>query len=262
MSFKKINILFVIFLVMSGCSSLNKLNFFSIQDDIALGKQLKQEILSNPAEYPILSRQGNAGAYQYLDGMVAEILNSNDFRYKDDFAWEVYIINDDNTLNAFAAPGGYIFVYTGLIKYLDNPDAFAGVLGHELAHADRRHSTNQLSRQYGVSALLGLLSSGNSQILPQVLASLTTLKFSRKAEQEADKYSVIYLCDTQYAASGGAEFFKKLQSESSSRPPQFLSTHPNPGNRVEDIIKETNQLNCSQRVSNNNPNWQRFQRAF
>ena len=173
MNFQKYSLYFILFFLVSSCSGLNKLNFFSIQDDIALGKQLKQEILSNPSEYPILSRQGNTAAYQYLDGMVREILQSNDFKYRDDFAWEVYIINDDNTLNAFAAPGGYIFVYTGLIKYLDNPDAFAGVLGHELAHADRRHSTNQLSRQYGVSVLFSLLSNGNSQILPQVLASLT-----------------------------------------------------------------------------------------
>ncbi|MEM1121670.1 MAG: M48 family metalloprotease [Bacteroidota bacterium] len=238
------------------------MNFFSIEDDIALGKQLKQEILSNPSQYPVLSRQQHPAAYNYLDNMVQQILQSNDFQYRSDFAWEVYIVNDDNTLNAFAAPGGYIFVYTGLIKYLDQPDAFAGVLGHEMAHADRRHSTKQLSRQYGVSVLLGLLTGGDNQLLPQVLASLTNLKFSRSAEREADKYSVIYLCDTPYAASGAAQFFTKLRSESGSRPPQFLSTHPNPGDRVADITAEANQLNCSQQFQENSSSWNSFQRAL
>ena len=62
-----------------------------------------------------------------------------------DFDWELKIIHDDETLNAFCAPGGYIYVYTGLIKFLAHEDNLAGVIGHEIAHADLRHSTQQLT---------------------------------------------------------------------------------------------------------------------
>jgi len=72
-------------------------------------------------------------------------------KHKDDFAWQVKIIDDPETLNAFATPGGYIYVYTGLIKFLDTEDQLAGVMGHEIAHADLRHSTRQMTSSYGVS---------------------------------------------------------------------------------------------------------------
>ena len=67
---------------------------------------------------------------------------------------DLRIIHDDSTLNAFCTPGGYIYIYTGILKFLDSEDEFAGVLGHEIAHADLRHSTRQMTKQYGVQILL------------------------------------------------------------------------------------------------------------
>lgn len=222
--------------------SCQKVNLFSIEDDIALGKQTQQEIAANPGEFPILPESSNQAAYNYLYSMRDAILNgSSEFEHKKDFEWKLYIIKDDATLNAFCTPGGYIYVYTGLMKYLDDASSLAGVLGHEMAHADRRHSTRQLTEIYGIQTLLSFIG-GSSQQIAEIAGQLVALKFSRNHESEADTYSVKYLCPTRYRADGAADFFNKIGSQGV---PEFLSTHPDPGNRVSNITQQKNQLNCS-----------------
>ena len=78
--------------------------------------------------------------------------------FKDEFDWRLRIIHDDSTLNAFCTPGGYIYIYTGILKFLDSEDEFAGVLAHEIGHADMRHSTRQMTKLFGVQLLLDVLS--------------------------------------------------------------------------------------------------------
>ena len=77
------------------------------------------------------------------------------------------IIKDDNVQNAFATPGGHIYVFTGLIKFLDNESQLAGVLGHEMAHADRRHTSRQLQNEYGINLLLSVVLGENPNQLAQ-----------------------------------------------------------------------------------------------
>ncbi len=218
---------------------------FSIEDDKKLGLQLKQEIANNPQEYPLLDRTQYATAYSILDTIISKVLNSGKVKYKDEFAWEFYIIHNDSVLNAFCAPGGYIYVYTGLIKYLDSEDDLAGVLGHEIAHADLRHSTRQMEKVYGAQMLSSILL-GDSSIIAKVALQLAALKFSREMESEADEFSVIYLCPTDYPADGAANFFDKLiNSGQSGWVPEFLSTHPSPDNRIDNIRNKKNELGCS-----------------
>lgn len=228
-----------------GCGD-KQLNIFSLDQDKQLGAQVNQEILSNPAEYPVLPERGNEEVYRYIRGITAKILSSGTVKHKDDFAWEVRIIKDDKTLNAFCTPGGYIYVYTGLIKYLDTEDQLAGVMGHEIAHADLRHSTAAMTKQYGIQTLIQVaIGNQAGQQLAGIAAGLAQLKFGRSAESEADTHSVIYLCPTSYEADGAAGFFSKLEaSGDGSRPPEFLSTHPNPGNRVANIEAQAAQRTC------------------
>ncbi len=230
-----------------------KVNLFSLDQDRQLGAQVNQEILANPSQYPVLPERGNEDIYRYVRGITTKILNSGKVEHKDEFAWEVRIIKDDKTLNAFCTPGGYIYVYTGLIKYLDSEEQLAGVMGHEIAHADKRHSTKQMTQTYGVQALASIASAaaGTGPQLGEIAAGLAGLRFSRNHETEADTYSVIYLCPTGYEADGAADFFVKLEQEGSGgRAPQFLSTHPNPGNRVENIRQQAKERGCSGRDTN------------
>lgn len=243
--------LVLIIFTSSSCGTGQGLNLFTPEQDIELGKEVKNQILSDPQQYPVLPERGNEEAYRYVRNVTARILNSGQVAYRNEFAWEVYIIKDDEVLNAFATPGGYIFVYTGLIKFLDSEDQLAGVLGHEIAHSALRHSTQQMTKVYGISALASIVT-GNSDpgMLEQIALSLISLKFSRGAETEADMHSVEYLCPTDYRADGAAGFFIKTQDQPS--PPEFLSTHPNPSNRVQNIQKKAEEMNCRGQSSNAN----------
>lgn len=237
-----------------GCKGLKKsvdnLNFFAIQDDITLGQQVSKQIESDTKQFPVLPEKGNEEAYRYIRGITQKILNTGKVAHRNEFPWEVKIIHDDKTLNAFCTPGGYIYVYTGLIKYLDSEDQLAGVMGHEIAHAAQRHSTRQMTKIYGLDALRYVLTGkAEAGLLEQIALGLVSLKFSRTHEKEADDFSVQYLCATDYNAAGAAGFFIKLNAKGGSNPPEFLSTHPDPGDRILAIRGKAQIMGCPGRAT-------------
>lgn len=255
------SLLFVAFLG-SSCKKGNGVNIFTVEQDKQFGAQLKAQIDSTPSQYPVLPYIGNEQAYNYLYAMRDEILASDAIQYRTKFNWELYIIQDDSTLNAFCAPGGYIYVYTGIAKFLEEADHLAGVLGHEIAHADRRHSTQQMTQTYGLEVLLSVIAGDDPGMLAQIAAGLTSLSFSRSHETDADDHSVEYLCDTQYASNGAAAFFQKLIDQGQAGgTPAFLSTHPDPGNRVQNINSGATELGCSTTLKPN-AGWAAFQASL
>jgi predicted Zn-dependent protease len=235
------------------------LNLVPISQDKELGRQVSQQIESDP-KIKILDEKQYAEAYAYLRNMTKSILESGQVANAKNFDWQVKIIHDDKTLNAFCTPGGYIYVYTGLIKYLDNEDHLAGVMGHEIAHADRRHSTRQLIQNQGVNIITEIALGKNKNALVQMAQNLIALRFSRTDESDADACSVRYLCATQYQADGAAGFFEKLNSQGQGGgTPEFLSTHPSPTNRVRAIRADAGKRQCkSATVRRDGTAYQRF----
>ena len=213
------------------------INIFTVEDDKQLGLQMEQEIQSDPVAYPLVNKAQYTQAYQHIERIRDSILNTGLVAYDNEFAWSVHIIKDDEVLNAFCTPGGYICFYTGIIRFLDNEAQFAGVMGHEMAHAARRHSTQQMTKAYGLQVLVSVVLGQNPNLLAQMAADLAAgvaaLAFSRDDEYESDEYSVKYLYETSYDARGVAGFFEKI--DATTPIPEFLSTHPNPGNRIEKI---------------------------
>lgn len=246
----KIALASTLFITLTACGIFNEknkgkgFNLFTVQQDKELGARVAHELDSNSREYPVLDSAQNKEVYQYLYKVRNNILNSGKVDFKDEFLWRLRIIHDDSVLNAFCTPGGYIYVYTGILKFLDSEDQLAGVMGHEIGHADMRHSTRQMTSMFGVQILLDVLA-GDRAALKQVTGALVGLKFSRKHETEADERSVIYLCPTLYNAAGGASFFEKIQAMGGPRPPEFLSTHPDPGNRIEHFYNSKTTLGCT-----------------
>lgn len=231
-------ILLMSLMVLGSCNKDNNgVNIFTVDDDIQLGLQMEQQIQSDPANYPLLLKSQYPAAYQAIERIRDTILGTGLVAYDTQFEWAVHIIRNDTVLNAFCTPGGYIYFYTGLIKFLDNEAEFAGVMGHEMAHAARRHSTQQMTKAYGIQLLLSIVLGENPTMLAQIAADLAAgvaeLAFSREDEYEADEYSVKYLYATSYDATGVAGFFEKMNG--SPQPPEFLSTHPNPDHRIEKI---------------------------
>ncbi len=236
---KQFLILLFIPLLFTSCGN----SWIPLSVDETLGSQSATQINEGMAGMVVLEEADYPEAYKYLNNLKDKILASGKVKHANDFKWELKIIDDDSVLNAFCLPGGYIYVYTGLMKYLDSEHALAGVLGHEMAHADLRHGTSQLVKNMGLSLALQLIFGGDASQLVNIGANLVSLSFSRGDETEADMQSVEYLYSTELDARGTGVFFDKIQKE--GKDPdivEFLSTHPNPDNRVEEINQKWEEL--------------------
>lgn len=227
--------------IFSTCDVLDDINIFSLQDDVILGDQVAAEIAADPYNYPILN---DPTLKNYVNSRIFQhILSSSQVEHKDVFQYKIEFINDPNTMNAFALPGGRVYVYTGLMKYLDSEDALAGVIGHEIAHIENRHATSRMTKYYGVSILLSIILGDNPSELEEIAANLFVglafLANSRSDEDEADGDSFNYLKDTRYYPGGVKFFFEKLQDdgyvESNNAVATFFSTHPDPFDRITNV---------------------------
>lgn len=162
--------------------------------------------------------------------------------YKFDF----HVLADTKTINAFALPGGQIFITMGLLNLLKTEDELAGVLGHEIGHVIGRHSAEQMAKDELTQGLISATtiatsdpnSPGMQSAIAQYVGSVINMKYGREDEIEADRFGVKYLFETGYKPEAQIEVMEILeQSSEGQRQPEFLSTHPYPENRIQEIKK-------------------------
>ena len=239
---------YVVIILYAGILTACGVNLFSDQDDVQLGREVSQEIENNPQKYPIL--KGHPEVKAYVVNMVNTILTSPAVEKENIYPYEVEIIADDKTVNAFCLPGGYIYVYTGLLKFLDNEAALAGVMAHEIAHAELRHATERITAAYGVQAVLGLVLGENPGMVEKIAANLFTnlgfLKNSRDDEMEADNHSMKYLRATKWYPGGIIYFFEEIQREADEHPSDFeklFMTHPPSQERGKNVRNKMREWN-------------------
>lgn len=212
-----------------------QVNTFPVVDDQILGDKI-HNYLRDSVKLKFLDSTNYPTSYQYLSQIKNKILNSSYIQHKE-ISWKVILVDNDSVLNVLSSTGGYIYIYTGIIKNLDCQDYFAGMLAHEIAHADRRHVVQNLSEKYGVKFMLDAIFKDTSAIA-QLSRECLSMKFTQQNEHEADEYSVRYLSDLKnYEACNGATgFFEALMTfEQTGNTPPFLNGHPDPGNRPLDI---------------------------
>ena len=220
-----------------GCGAIRDINLFQDSDDVKLGQQMDQEIRKNEKEYPVL--RSRPDVKDYVKAVGEKIIASPEMKKRGIYPYQFEIIHDDKTINAFATPGGFVYVYTGLLKFVDNEATLASVLGHEIAHAERRHATKRLTKYYGVQLIVGAALGENPSQMKEIATNLFTglafLKNSRDDEGEADEYSMKYLKSTPYYPGAIKFFFEKIEKEGGSGFERLLSTHPLPKDRIEHI---------------------------
>lgn len=184
---------------------------------------------------------GDKGVQRYIDRLGNRIVRSAKARGEvpDGIDFEFHVIEDDKQVNAFAIPGGDIYIYSGLLKAAESEAEVAGVLAHEVAHVTERHVAERIVAQYGLSAIASLALGENpgmlQQLAAQVIGTGALLKYSRDQETEADGTAIPYLVRAGYNPIGLVSFFERMAKMSGEVPGalQLLQSHPAPRDRVE-----------------------------
>lgn len=216
-------------------------NSFSKEQDVELGREAAKKI---EQQVKVVDDAVLRNYISDLGRRLYSTVREPDANYP--FTFKVVA---DKSINAFALPGGPLYINTGTIVAADNEAQLAGVIGHEIGHVIMRHSTNQITKaqtaQLPLAILGAILGNGAAGQLTAVVAQLGVgsvfLKFSRDAERQADLLGTQMLYDAGYNPEEMARFFQKLAGEG-GRGPEFFSDHPDPGNRMNAVQAEARTL--------------------
>jgi len=209
------------------------LMFYPEDKDIAIGKKYAPEV-----EKQLDGRIANEDLQNYIDRIgqkIARVSQRPDLEYH-------FVALQDESTNAFALPGGYVFVLRGMLEKLTSESQLAALLGHEIAHVVARHSMAALSRQHVLDALMVAAIAGRAPGETVRAASLTRLfldlRYSREDEREADLAGLAYMTAAGYDPHGAVELIQSLEDEHTVKQIEFFSTHPSPRNRRQYIAQE------------------------
>ncbi len=235
-------------------------NLFSPQQDVEIGRHVSQD-----AEKKLkIINDSQIGSYiSTLGRRLASRAPGERYPYQ-------FKVVNDRAINAFALPGGFLYINRGIFENADNEAQLAGVMAHEISHVVLRHGTNQMSKAYAAQAPLTVLGGalGNSigGILAQTGASFAAnsvlLKFSRDAEQQADLMGTQILYDFGYDPRAMPQFFEKIEADGGARSAEFFSDHPNPGNRIKGVNQEIVKLGGANRPKTDSADFQRIKRIL
>lgn len=201
-----------------------QLSNISDRQEVQLGKQINQQLLKSDVK---LYRNSQINNYIQRIGKRLEAHNT---RKKIPYTFQVV---RDNSINAFATTGGYVYINTGLIKAADNEAELASVVAHEIGHIEGEHVIKQMRKTAIARGLATAAGVEESKLVQLGLELAYRRPNSREAERDADRRGLRILTDAGYAPQGMVSFMKELKSKGRSSVPTFLSTHPSPSNRVQ-----------------------------
>lgn len=204
-----------------------ELMLISEEQDIQIGRQYAPEVekeMGGKINDPVIQNYVN-----YVGQTVARVSHRPNFEYS-------FVALNDKSINAFALPGGYIFVTKGMLQNIQTEAQLAAILAHEITHVVARDVSNAMSNQIGINLLLSAVTSEKTPQSVLMVANLTQqivgLRFSRQDEKEADLGGLDYMVKAGYNPYGMVETMQMLQTLNQSRPIEFLSSHPSPENRI------------------------------
>ena len=241
-------------------------NRYSVQDDVKLGQQAAREV---EQQMPILNDSQVENYVQDVGRRLVSAIPSQ-FQHRE-FRYQFKVVNASD-INAFALPGGYMYVNRGMIAAARNEGEMAGVMAHELSHVALRHGTAQATKQSNPvnqlpaigGAILGAIFGGTVGGIAQTAGQLGSValltKYSREYEEQADTLGAQIMARAGYDPRDLANMFRTIERQSGgSRGPEFLSSHPNPANRYENINREAQLLRVSSNPIQNTREFERVQ---
>lgn len=220
-----------------------QLNVLSRAQEVAIGEDAKSEITGQYG-----GAVEDAAAQAYIDEVGQRLLEGVEEKYAP-LPWEFTLLDSD-VINAFALPGGKVFITRGLASRLKDEAQLAGVLSHEIGHVTAEHAdkrvSNQLLFEIGMAGVEAAAGSAESELIREAVPTLVgvggqgfLLKFSRDEELVADSLGIRYMTRAGYDPMGQVEVMNVLKEASDgAAPPEFLSTHPHPETRIEELTNE------------------------
>jgi len=211
-------------------------SLFSVEQEIQAGKEYSAQV---DKEMPLVKDADINSYVARLGQRLAAKAPGNKYPY-------TFKVVNQKEINAFALPGGPVYINVGTIQAASNESELAGVMAHEIAHVVMRHGVNQASKQAAAQIPLAILGGKLGGSMTGQLAQLGIgfgvnslfMKYSRDAEREADLVGADMLHDAGINPNGMVTFFRKLEAEGGARGPNFMSSHPNPGDRAGGVAKE------------------------
>lgn len=244
------NVVVTVALVLWASTAVGALSLISVNEKIAIGRRAQQQVRQQVPELR------DAAVNRYIENLGRRLAARADGpRYPYSFDVANY-----REVNAFAFPGGPIWIHRGAIDTARNESQLAGVLAHEIAHIASRHAASQITKgtvaNVGLGILGALLGNGTGSQIAQVgagvAAQATMMKFSRDDEREADRKAMQYMKRAGYDPRGMVEFLQVLRAQQGRDPGSvqtFFASHPAPGERVRRLEQEANRLAGGRRNS-------------
>lgn len=236
---------FILFLVqLTGCATIQtglereEKIFISTQQEVAIGEEVVRQI---EKENKILNNPKLTTYINDIGQRLASVCFRNDITYH-------FKIVDEDIINAFALPGGFIYIYRGALASMDNEAQLAAVLAHEMGHVAARHSVKQIQKSQIYSILASILLKDEKQSIQElsnIAANLVFLGYSRTAEFEADELGVHFSYQAGYDPKGMLEFFEKLKQKGKEDPSKLtllLRTHPLTADRIAKVESQISAL--------------------
>jgi predicted Zn-dependent protease len=227
----------------AGCMTtgqMEPINILTTEEEVQIGSQVAAEVEKNET---VLS---NAAIQDYVRGIGERLARVSS---RQDVTYTFKVIDAPDTVNAFALPGGYMYIYTGLLQICDNEAELAGVMAHEIGHVAAHHHGEMLTRQYGMQLIASWLLGEDPSALAQVAASLIGTgiesRYSRQQEYEADTLGMEFLFRAGYKPDAMLTFMDKMMAEDEksgrTRPLPIFSSHPPTAERKRTLQHLVNQ---------------------
>ena len=230
-----------------------------IEQENQLGTKLAVEIESQ------VKLSSDASVIAFVERVGRKVIASSDDTNGHTFVFKV--IDDPKTVNAFAIPGGNVYVYTGLLKLARNEAELAGVMGHEIAHVTQRHIAKRMVKTYGLQAMAELALGRNPGVLQQVATQIVgtgiLLKNSRDDERAADQHGVVAMSKADYDPRAMVAFFSSLKASEGNSPAvlAYLSDHPATGERISNLESQISREHLAG-ATLDTPEFEAVKRAF
>ncbi len=220
-TWRTLSISFLVFLLSSclffSCKKTEQiiqtdLEVFTVEDHRVIGQKMAEQIAHLPEVFNILDRIEYKDAYQYLNTLISTLKLTAVVRHRDDFNWQVTILHNDAIESAFTLPGGHIYVYTGLLHFLEGEHELMAILANEIAYADREFSALALRDKHG-GVFLGNIKLGQeAKELPEVVATFPFIEYAKDRVADADEYAISLICPFQYDVEGLKNFLHRANS--------------------------------------------------